>query len=403
MEPVSLILVGCGMMGARHLRGYGELLRTMPGSLRLSAVCDARPEMAEKVAAEAEALLGYRPQVFTDLKRALDALPGLEAADLVTDPRSHDGLAGVLFEGGLHVICEKPMAPTIARGKRMVDAARKCGRLLAEAENNRRDPMTRLAKASLEAGLIGTPNLVLQSQVSRGGGILATTWRHRLAMGGVLLDVPVHMAYVLEHLMGPLQSVYAQTQLVQRVREGKDWAGNQVRVDVDAEDVFSAVLTFVNGAQGSWTANFASPGETVFKRVVYGSEGTLSFPSERTGVSPEVRRGNDVLAGADLVARLPGYQLNEVETKLFGERPSGYKLEGPVVDRKLQAAQMYDLVEAIRTGRPVETDGNNGLHALASIYAIMESGLAGVPVSYADVLSGKVHAYQDRVEAANQG
>ena len=57
-DAVNLLLVGCGIMGARHLRGYAELERARPGTLRLRAVCDLREEAAERVATEAEARLG---------------------------------------------------------------------------------------------------------------------------------------------------------------------------------------------------------------------------------------------------------------------------------------------------------------------------------------------------------
>jgi predicted dehydrogenase len=400
MEPVNMLLVGCGMMGARHLRGYAELETAMPGTLRLAAVCDMRQDLADKVAAEAEQILGYKPKVYTSLAAALAAEPGLQAADIVTDHRSHDQLVLPLFEKGVNVICEKPFALTVARGQRMVQAAKKAGCILAEAENNRRDPMSRLAKACLDAGLIGKPNFVLQVQVHRGGGISATAWRHRLASAGLLLDGPMHVSYMLDYLFGPMEGVCAQTQLVQNVRQGKDFYGNEVRVDVDAEDVFAAILQFKNGMQGSWTCHLASSGEGMNKRLIVGSEGTLAFPSERSGGCPVVQRGQDILTGDALVAQLPNYQLNEVETKLFGERPSGYTLKGVETDRKLQAAIMHDFAEAIRTGRPVESDGVTGVRSLAYMYAIMESGLSGQPVTIEQVLSGQVHAYQDKVEMA---
>ena len=121
MEPVNTVLVGCGMMGARHVRGMAELERTLPGTLRLVAVCDLNEDYAQKVAQEAEDLMGLRPQVFTDLGQALAGDAGIQAADLVTDPRSHDGLVVALMEAGVHVLCEKPFGLTIQRCQRMVD------------------------------------------------------------------------------------------------------------------------------------------------------------------------------------------------------------------------------------------------------------------------------------------
>lgn len=400
MEPLNLLLVGCGGMGARHVRGMAELERAAPGTLRLGAVCDVREESARKVAREAEELLGARPRVFTGVQEALAAARSLEAADVVTDPRSHDALVVSLLEAGLSVLCEKPLALTVQRGRRMVEAAERTGRVLATAENNRRDPMNRLTRACLDAGLIGAPNFALQLQVSPGAGIIATAWRHRRAMGGVLLDVAIHVGYILDYLLGPIETVCARAQLTQALRHGRDVYGNEVQVEVDAEDCFSANLRFAGGTQGHWTSHFGSMGETLFRRLIVGAEGTLDAPADRSGRSPQVRRGGEMLTGEALVAHLPDYHLNEIETRLFGERPACYALAGPVLDRKLQAAQMHDFVHAVRTGRQPEADGVVGLRSIANIYAALESAHCGRTVTLAQVLDGRLHAYQDTVEAS---
>jgi len=339
MDPVNMMLVGCGMMGARHMRGMAELERTAPGTLRLAAVCDMRSENAEKVAAEAEELLGSKPAVFTSVEDAVKSVPDLQGVDLVTDPRSHDDLTASLFDAGLDVLCEKPLALTVERGRRMVEAAERTGRILATAENNRRDPMNRLAKACMDAGLIGAPNFLLQVSMMSATTICGTAWRHRLAMGGTLFDVAIHVGYIVESVLGPIEEIDARFQLVRPQREGKDAFGNQVQVDVDAEDCFSALLRFENGAQGHWTAHFATPGESVGKRLVIGSEGTLNMPGDRSGKPVEVRRGGETLTGDALPAALPDYALNDIETRLFGERPASYSLQGPETDRKLIAAE----------------------------------------------------------------
>ncbi|MBM4084350.1 MAG: Gfo/Idh/MocA family oxidoreductase [Planctomycetes bacterium] len=399
MEPVRLLLVGCGMMGARHVRGLAELEKTTPGKVKLLAVCDMRQELAEKVATEAEQLFSSRPKVFTSLEKALKAEPSLEAADVVTDPRSHDKVVAELFNSAIHVICEKPLALTVARGQRMLDAAKRARRTFAVAENNRRDPMNRLARACLDAGLIGRPNFALQLAM-HGGTIVGTAWRHRLAMGGVIFDVALHLGYILEYLMGPIDTVCAKAQLVQPKREGKEYDGKPVAVDVDAEDAVTALLTFKSGAQGHWTSHFSDPGEAMFKRLILGSAGTLDSPGDRSGRPVVIQRGKDKISGDALLRELPSYRLNDIETRLFGDRPAQYTLQGPETDRKLIASEMDDFFTALRTGQSPEADGAAGLRSVAIIYAMLESALAGAAVKLDDVLSGKVHAYQDKVEAA---
>ena len=399
MEPVRMMLVGCGMMGLRHIRGLGELERVAPGSVELAAVCDVREEAAQKAADEAERVLGNRPAVFTDILQAASS-GAIQAADVVTDPRSHDEIVIALLQAGLDVICEKPLALTVARGRRMVQAAQEAGKILATAENNKRDPMNRLARAAIEAGLIGEPNFVLQVAMQPGGRVVATAWRHRLAQGGLLLDVAIHLGYTLEMLLGPVEWVSARAWQVEHELDGSEWDGRQVSVAVDSDDAVSALLGFETGATGHWTSHFATRGEAMFRRLGVGTEGTLDSPRGRSGRPVVVKRAGETLTGQALLDALPDFRLNDLEAMLFGQRPSEYNLPADEVDRKLIAAEMGDFVEAVRTGRRPESSGEDGLRAVALIYAMIESSLAGRPVTMHEVLSGQIHAYQDRVEAA---
>ncbi len=399
-DPLCMLLVGCGMMGARHVRGLAELDAVAPGAVRLAAVCDLRRDSAEAVADEAADLLGHRPAVFTDLGAALADVSALDAADVVTEPRSHDEVTVTLLDVGLHVICEKPLALTVARAQRMVGAAESHGRVLAAAENNRRDPMLRLAQAALRAGVIGRLNFALDLTIARGDHIIGTAWRHRRAQGGVLLDVAVHRGYALECLMGPVSSLAGQAQQVQAERSGSEYDGTQAHVEVDSEDCFTAALEFESGAQGQWTAHFASAGETMSHRLIMGAEGTMAVPGERSGRPPRVRRGEDELPPEALVEAMPDWALSEMEARLFGsERPWSYSLTSAETDRKLIAAEMHDFAQAVRTGRPPEADGIAGLRSVALVASVLESAAAGRAVRVDEVLSGEVHAWQDTLEA----
>jgi predicted dehydrogenase len=160
------------------------------------------------------------------------------------------------------------------------------------------------------------------------------------------------------------------------------------------------VLQFASGAHGHWTLHFSSAGETMFKRLILGSGGTLDLPSDRSGRSLQLRRGEKTLSDEQLLGELPNYKLNAIESALFGERAASFDLEGPVTDRKLIAAEMHAFAEAIREKSIPESSGAMGLRSVAIIHAILESALAERPVTVAEVLDGSLHAYQDAVEAA---
>ena len=122
--------------------------------------------------------------------------------------------------------------------------------------------------------------------------------------------------------------------------------------------------------------------------------------SGRSGQPVVVRRGSETLSGQALLDALPDFHLNDLEARLFGERQAEYHFEAAETDRKLIAAEMGDFVEAVRTRRQPESTGEDGLRAVALVYAMLESSLAGRPVTMAEILSGAVHEYQDRVEQA---
>jgi predicted dehydrogenase len=138
----------------------------------------------------------------------------------------------------------------------------------------------------------------------------------------------------------------------------------------------------------------------MFKRLIVGGTGTIDAPGDRSGRPVVIQRGGTKISGDAVVREATNYRLNEIETKLFGDRPAQYTLQGPETDRKLIAAEVYDFVEAVRTGRKPEADGAAGLRSVAIVYTILESALAGRPVKVDDVLSGRVRAYQDKVESA---
>ena len=92
-------------MGGRHLFGLGELYDTDLCNVELVAVCDLRPDNAEHLAGRAEALLGARPRVYSDLEAMVTAQPDLQGAVVTTDSGSHHLVACAALELGLHVLC----------------------------------------------------------------------------------------------------------------------------------------------------------------------------------------------------------------------------------------------------------------------------------------------------------
>ena len=373
-------------MGARHLRGYAELDRAQPGSLRLRAVCDPRLDAAERLATQAEALLGYRPSRFGSAPEALARDTRIEAADVCTEPASHAEVVIPLLESGVHVQVEKPLAASIRDGAGMV------------AENYRRDPMNRLVRHVIQSGAIGRIRFISHISVSAGRHVLVTPWRHGWRQGGLMVDMGVHYADMLEYLCGLIETVYA---LKQKCRETREWrldGGNAQEVPVECDDCYSALLTFRSGAQGVWVMDLGSAGERQWERTVHGTAGAVSGPPDRSGQAVRLQKGEETLEGEALVKAFPEFRLNGIEAALFGERPAAYQMDFDEIDRKLIAVETADFLDAARTGRTPEVSAEEGLRALAVSLAALESAHAGTPVRVDDVLRGKIADFQEWME-----
>lgn len=412
MEPLRLAIAGCGGMGRRHLAGLAELERCVGHLVELVAVCDLNQTNANDLADEALQLLGYRPQVFDSIETMVEGTDGLEAADCTTDSGSHYVVATALLDAGLHTLVEKPLALTIRGCNLVIAAAERSGKMLSVAENFRRDPMNRLVKAILDAGVIGAPQSILEGSVHGRDHIIITPWRHQKLSGTITLDAGVHNADILHYYLGPVDTVYGQARIFEPVRVRQNtagpggyyekWAASMPeRIDATGEDAVFGLLTFANGAIGQYVDNHAGHGAAMIQREVFGTKGSITPPGDRIGrpVRVVLDNGADV-SGAAVLDLVPDWTLDPVTAALFGsERLAGYDFDFATTDRKLLAVEYAELANCVRIGTQPEVSGEVGREAVALICALFESQVAGRPVTIADVLAGEVDGYQREIDS----
>lgn len=411
MEPVRLAIVGCGGMGRRHLAALGELARAGERSVDLVAVCDLNGQNASELATEAEALLGRRPAHFTDAAKMVREVDGLEAAGCTTDTASHHRVASGLLALGLHTLCEKPLALTVRGCRQVMAAAEQSGKLLSIAENYRRDPINRLVRALLDDGAIGDRQFIMETAVRGRDDLAITPWRHQKLMGAITLDAGVHNADILQYYFGDAASAFGQTRLYERTRHVRNtagpggfyekWAGNlPPSIEATGEDAMFGLITFENGALGQWVDHYAGHGEPFGHRMIFGTRGSIAAPGDRNGrpVRLVLDDGTDIADGR-ILDFAPGYRLDPVAASLFGsDRPWTYQFDFATTDRKLVALEYAELASCIRMGTTPEVDGAVALRAVALVYALFESQIAGRPITIAEVESGGVDAYQREID-----
>jgi predicted dehydrogenase len=361
----------------------------------LVVVCDVMPHQALRAADLAESLMGRRPSVVASIADLTAASSRLDAVIVATSPELHAEVGIAAVESGLHVLVEKPIALTVEQGVSLINAAHRARRVLAVAENYRRDPMNRLARALIDANVVGPIHLFVQQSSGSGESVIITPWRHRKRSGGIVVDMGIHYADLLEYFMGPVSQVFGFSSIVDRQRIDREGVWH----DADAEDLSVGVVQFNQGAIGNWVINLAGRGAAQFARVAYGSRGTLSIPRDRSGSPLELNlreSGRDMpvdpRAHLELV---PDFELDDVTAALFGgQRLAAYEMEYADIDASLLAIEQADFAAAIRDHRPPEVDGPAGLRSLAISYGFLEAEQLGRAMSVDELLTSFDLPYQ---------
>ncbi len=415
-ERLPICIVGCGGMGHRHTIAYHVLEETGLSNMELMAVCDINRDNAQRVAGEVERLFGRKPLVFTDLDQML-ANPDIAAVDVVTDGSSHHEVATAALAAGKHAQVEKPLGITIRACRRIIDAAAQSGTVLATAENYRRDPVNRMVRAVIDAGLLGDPFLMVQTSLGGGDRMAATPWRHIKEKGAIGLDMGVHYADIIRYYLGEYQRIFGRGLIVEPVRRRpvadehplisyrEQTPTYPETVEATGEDSILAHYAMASGATVQFSHVGGGRGSRRFERSVHGRWGALDVPRDRTGGSVRLRLEDKELHGKEILGLLPDFSLNEITARLFGADGVVYGLPGVshaeyALDARLLAIEYHDFGEAVLQGRAPEVDGRDGMLAVAAILGAYESAAIGRAVEMEELLSGAVRRYQEEIDAA---
>ena len=395
---ISLAIAGCGVMGRRHVLGLKKLQEIDRLRFELVAVCDPFETSALAMADLVETELGTRPSIYADASQLPD---DVQALDITTSPDLHARIGIQAMQAGRHVQMEKPITLTIAEGRELLAA--QGDRTLSVAENYRRDPINRLARALIDAGALGRPFLAVQSSSGGGENVVITPWRHLKRACGIAIDMGVHYADILEYLLGPLETIAGLGAVIDTERKGADGT----IYPADAEDLTVGIGRYASGALATMILSVAGRGEGHFTRMIYGTRGSLSIPGDRTGKPLRLslrQNGEDrVLSDAELLDLVPDFRLDATTAALFGgDRITSYELPWADTDANLLAIEFDDFAGAILDNRPPEVDGGFGLRSLAISYGFLESDRLGRFVTVDELLTSTDLPYQREVEEALQ-
>lgn len=264
MTFLRVALVGCGLISEAHIRAYEHY----PERARITICCDLD---LEKATQRASMIAGARAVSSLD---AVLADPQVDAIEICTPHHLHADIAIAAARAGKHILCQKPLAKTLAECDAMIAAAQAAGVVLYYGETNRTMPAAQVMKQAINDGRIGHLTGVQATYAHwQGGKYLSTAWRYdpRIAGGGQLLDGGIHYIDLMLHLGGPIQSVSCYTA--------------RFRPELGGEDTAVVNARFAGGQLGTL---FSSQATGVWYSgasfVAFGTEGVLTIGGQQGGV-----------------------------------------------------------------------------------------------------------------------
>lgn len=261
MQKLNWGLIGCGDISRKRV---APALRDLP-NCELTAVNRASFHLAEDFAREFGARRWYRDW------RELLADDEIQAVYIATPVSLHAEQTIAAAEAGKHVLCEKPMALSVAECDRMIAACAANGVNLGIAYYRHFYPVIQRIKQIIAAGEVGVPVLAQVNAFERFNPApdQPRYWfvKKEFAGGGPMMDFGCHRIEVLLNLLGPIDGVHSSIGSVLFEREVED----------TAVAVFDFASPLGNGARGVLNVSHAT-WQAQDTLTIFGSAGSLHVP-----------------------------------------------------------------------------------------------------------------------------
>jgi predicted dehydrogenase len=355
-SPLGVVICGYGLAGRVF---HAPLIAATPG-LVIRAIITADPERRDQAAADfPQAVLLSHPEELMERLEELDVQLAVVAGANVT----HVPLTLAALEHGLHVVVDKPMAPTAASARNIADAAAAANRLVIPFQNRRWDSDFLTAMETVADGRLGAVHR-FESRFERFRPTPTGKWRESAdldAMGGVLYDFGAHLVDQAVRLLGPVSWVAASARSI-RDREL-----------ADDETLFT--LHHTSGAISLLFASMVSAFDAP-RMVILGSAGGLRIESGdtqedalRAGISANADDwGIEPDSSRAFLRSATGNEIVESRLALTpGRWPSFYPaVRDAIVDGAEPPVLLSDVIENLRiidaaresaaSGQPVSLD-----------------------------------------------
>jgi predicted dehydrogenase len=325
-------VVGTGIIYERHARACAE----NPGRVRLVAVADVDADRLEAARAAWDvpvACTGHRELIGRD---------DIDIVVVSTPPFTHEQIVIDALEAGKYVLCEKPLAPTVAAADRILEVAERHPGRLSVVHQFRYLPEVQRTIALRDSGRLGELLFGRFSRVAKFKERRSWWGAWDVAGGGAVMTQLIHELDLMCHIFGtPIQvSAMADT----------------LRMEIQSEDSCAAMVRFANGALVSVTG------------TMVGHKGTHGF---------------DVI-GRDGSAHSP-WAFHDLDKQAAAQAGAAAVQQhpdaGPDPETHAHTPYMHAVLDAIDAGAPLPVDAREGRDAVAVCAAIYASALTGAAIS----------------------
>ena len=337
MKTFKGICLGAGYFSRFQYEAWNRI-----PEVEILAVCNRNQERAQEVA---DTYGIPRIAAWDGLEALLDDLRP-DFIDVITPPETHLDLVKLAAAKGIHVICQKPLAPTLDESRQIVDIANQAGIRFLVHENWRWQPWYREIKRQLNAGTIGEL-FSISVRMRMGDGwqqdaYLARQPFFRTYPRLLVYETAVHFLDTFRFLGGEVESIYSRL--------------SKRNPGIAGEDAGIIAATFASGATALLDASRYNESDSPDPRYTFGT------------VRVDGSKGHIELDTEGTLAFKP-----------LGQPPHEIKYAH---DRKGFAGDcVYSLqrhfTDCMLNGLPFESTGDDYLKTIALVEACYESNAAG--------------------------
>jgi predicted dehydrogenase len=328
--PIRLALIGAGIYARdEHL----PAIQRLGEAFEIVAIFSRTQANAAALAAH----LPYPVNLYTDLDPLL-ARDDIEAVDILLPIDAMPAVVEQALASGKHVVSEKPIAPDVATGRRLMQAQR--GQVWMVAENWRYEDAFQQTAQIVRSGEIGRPLLChwpLHVPMTPANKYYVTEWRRSGAFpGGFLLDGGVHHVAAMRLVLGDIREVSAFV--------------TQMHDDLPPADTLSATFRFDSGLLGAYSVTYTTAAPWPSALHIAGEQGAIRVHRGELQVTQNGATSSlKVMPGKGVEWELAAFAAAIRRGAAHANTPEAALQDVAVVEAMLRAADTRRAVQPERT------------------------------------------------------